>query len=296
MKASTECIHCILKKSDSLYEMHKPQDPEKVYFIKDVCKIISESPEGASAPQLAKYMMDRMKTSINIDEYYASIKESSNSFMLSREEKIRARIANSKEPIRSALQYSMTGNLIDFGALDDVDMELLDSILDQGEKQDIDMTEYASFLAELKKAKKMVYLLDNAGEIVLDKLFIEIIQKHFPDLEITAIVRGKPIYNDVTMEDAKTVGLDQVVTTIGNGTDFPGTQLDFLPKDVLKIVDEADLILAKGQGNFESLYGCGKNIYYAFLCKCDMFVDRFNMKKYQGIFEHEERCSYDSAP
>lgn len=291
MKASTECIHCILKKSDGLYELHNPKDPGKINFIKDVCKLISDAPEGASAPYLAKTMLDHLRTTVDLDRYYTAIKEESNRFMLSWEDEIRARISASKEPIRTALQYAMIGNFIDFGISINVDMEELSSILDKGD--DMELTEYDSFISELKEAKRLVYLVDNAGEVVFDKLLIETILEHFPDLKITAIVRGGIVYNDVTMDDARFVGLDKVVETIGNGTNFPGTQLDYLPDDVIKIIDESDMILAKGQGNFESMYGCGKNVYYAFLCKCDLFTERFNMKKYTGIFEHEERCSYE---
>lgn len=291
MKASTECIHCILKKSDGLYELHNPEDPDKVRFIKDVCKLMSDAPEEASAPYLAKTMLDRLKFSADLDTYYSSIKKESNQYMLSKENEIRARISASPDPIRTALQYAMIGNFIDFGIMINVDMDQLDSILDRG--QEMELSEYDTFMSQLKEAKHLVYLLDNAGEIVLDKLFIETILEHFPDLKITAIVRGSDVYNDATMDDAEFIGLDKIVETIGNGTNFPGTQLEFLTEDVRKIIDDNDLILAKGQGNFESLYGCGKNIFYAFLCKCDMFTKRFRMEKYTGIFEHEERCSYE---
>ena len=96
------------------------------------------------------------------------------------------------------------------------------------------------------------------------------------------------MFNDVTLADAKEVGLDKIVPVLDNGTDIPGTQLDKISVDAKRAVDSADLIISKGQGNFETLYGCGKNIYYIFLCKCDLFVRRFAMPRFSGSIRKRE--------
>jgi len=95
-------------------------------------------------------------------------------------------------------------------------------------------------------------------------------------------------YNDATILDAEEIGLVNIVNVIDNGTDIPGTQLNKINRKSREIIDNADLIIAKGQGNFETLFGCDKNIYYIFLCKCDLFVNRFNMEKFNGIFANEK--------
>lgn len=153
----------------------------------------------------------------------------------------------------------------------------------------IDREEYDIFCRELEKARRLVYLFDNCGEIVLDKLVIGIIKERYPQLKITGIVRGMQVINDATMEDAVLVGLTREIEVMGNGDDAAGTILGRISKEARKNIEEADMILAKGQGNFESLFGCGLNIYYLFLCKCDWFMRRFQVERYHGMFVNEKR-------
>ena len=107
---------------------------------------------------------------------------------------------------------------------------------------------------------------------------------------MTVLTRGQPTLNDATVDDAHTVGLDAEFPVIGNGTDYPGTVLEEISDAALKAVQEADLIIAKGQGNFETLNGCGANIYYLFLCKCNLFVRRFAVPRLTGMLVNERRC------
>ena len=111
----------------------------------------------------------------------------------------------------------------------------------------------------------------------------------FPDLEVTAVVRGEPVVNDADLEAARYVGLDRVVKVIGNGSGIAGTDLDDISDEARNEIETADVILSKGQGNFETIHGCGLNIYYLFLCKCDWFVRKFNAKRFEGMFINEKR-------
>ena len=133
-----------------------------------------------------------------------------------------------------------------------------------------------------------MYLTDNCGEIVMDKLLIEEIQKLNQKAEVTVIVRGLPVLNDVTMEDAIQVGLTEMVNVIGNGSEIAGTYLEDISEEAKNVIDDADVILAKGQGNFETLRMCGKNIYYIFMCKCEMFAKRFQVPRYYGMLINDK--------
>ena len=146
---------------------------------------------------------------------------------------------------------------------------------------------YARLLDDLEKADKMVYITDNCGEIVCDKLVVEEMQKRFPGLDLTVLVRGENTLNDATMEDAVQVGLCEVTKVTGNGCGVAGTPLAYVDEQTRRLLDEADVILAKGQGNFETMHGCGLNVYYSFLCKCDWFQQRFGMEKNKGMFVRE---------
>lgn len=122
---------------------------------------------------------------------------------------------------------------------------------------------------------------------MLDKLFIEQLRKRFPELEIKIMVRGSEVLNDATLEDACYVGMDKLTEVISNGNAVAGTVYDMLPDEAKKALDTADVILAKGQGNYESLCRQGRHIFYSFLCKCELFTSRFNVPRLTGVFVEE---------
>lgn len=146
---------------------------------------------------------------------------------------------------------------------------------------------YEEMLSDLGKARKMIYVTDNCGEVVCDKLAVEELKKRFPGLDITVMVRGEAALNDATIEDAIQTGLDKAARITDNGCGVAGTPLDYVGADARCLLEEADVIVAKGQGNFETMHGCGLNIYYSFLCKCDWFRKRFGMEKNKGMFVRE---------
>ena len=124
----------------------------------------------------------------------------------------------------------------------------------------------------------------------MDKLLIEEIQKKYPDIEITVLVRGKEVINDATMQDAYQVGLCDVVKVIPNGSDLAGTWYEELSEEAKQLLDEADMIISKGQGNFETMRKCGRNVFYIFLCKCDLFANMFQVPKLTGMLINEKYC------
>ena len=147
----------------------------------------------------------------------------------------------------------------------------------------VDMNEYAALKKDLENGKSLVYMTDNCGEIVMDKLFIRMIKEQYPHLNITALVRGEIVLNDATYEDAQFVGLTDLVNVVGNGAKVAGTPLDRISDEAKELLLNADVMIAKGQGNFESLSGCGLNIYYMFLCKCTWFEMRFQLKQFSPV-------------
>jgi len=225
----------------------------------------------------------------NVQDDYAKIKHRYNQLLLSKETDIEARVSKAEDPVRECIKYVCAGNYIDFGALYSVDEEIFEKILQKSAEEEIDETEYSYFKRDLSAARKLVYLIDNCGEIVLDKIFIRHLKTAYPQLQITAVVRGQEIINDATLEDAEEVRLTEEVHCIGNGSGAAGTVMDFISSEARQIITEADLVISKGQGNFESLYGEGINPYYFFLCKCELFVRRFGLAQFETVFLREER-------
>lgn len=287
MNINLECIYCTINKAESLFSQHETDEDKKLEFMKQVFKIISMSEKNDTSPYLNAKIMRLLNSELNLGDSYYEIKKQYNKLLISMEDEILNNIYNSHDKILTALKYAMVGNFIDFGAMDKVDINELKNLIKNASKQIINDNEYNNFLEEIKNSKHIVYLVDNSGEIVFDKIFIKLIKEMYPKIIIDVIVRGKPVHNDATIIDAEEVGLCSIVNVIENGTDIPGTQLNEISLKAKEKIDNADFIIAKGQGNFETLFGCGKNIYYIFLCKCDLFTKRFNMEKFQGVFINE---------
>ena len=130
------------------------------------------------------------------------------------------------------------------------------------------------------------------GKIVLDKMFIEQLLKRFPHLRAGVMVRGGEVLNDATEEDARYAGIDQTARVISNGNSVAGTVYDMLSEEAKRALDSADVILSKGQGNYETLNGQGRHIFYAFLCKCELFTSRFDVPRLTGILIEENAKIY----
>ena len=203
------------------------------------------------------------------------------------EDKLKKQIDDSEDPLAKSIVMARIGNYIDFGAMNHVDKdEFLDLFRDTQMREDDKLT-YKAFLNECENAKNFLLVCDNCGEIVLDRLMIEQLKKRFPNLKVKALVRGEEVLNDATIEDALYCGLDKVADIVSNGEAIAGTIYDMMPDQAKQALDEADVILAKGQGNYESMSGQGRHVFYEFLCKCDLFTSRFKVPRLTGIFVEE---------
>lgn len=282
---NVHCLNCLIQKQ---LENIKDFDDEelKVDYIKDVMRIIIQADKETRTPELFERISDLYRDYFGIQYDYKSIKDKYNHLMLEKEDYIWSRIISSGDSLKEALKYSQAGNYIDFiaGNMDD---EILEQRIEKVRNEDIDDNMYQLLKKDLDNARELVYITDNCGEIVLDKLFIRCIKDKYPSIHVTVLVRGKMAANDATMYDAEMVGLTKLTDVIGSGTGIPGTSLRMISPKASACINAADLIIAKGQGNFESLNGCGLNIYYIFLCKCDWFTKLFNMERYKGVFTSE---------
>ncbi len=284
--AGARCMQCYLERNMDLARKLGNEQQATVFF-RELLKVFLGAPEGVSAPWYAPQTAGLLQEIYGIDfDRYKQEKADSNAFVLQRLEQIRASVENAEDPLLSGLQHAILGNYLDFSGLrGQVSFELLQQMLDSAADLKLDDGNYAAFRADLAAAKKLLYITDNAGEIGFDRILAEKIAEMYPDLEITFLVRGGPANNDATAEDAAEVGIPFPV--IGNGNLIPGTQIDALSREAKAAMDGADVILSKGQGNVETLYGCGYNIYYAFLVKCPRFMELFDKPKLSPMLLRE---------
>ncbi len=274
----SQCIQCHLRRNVETARSLGTEE-QATAFAKDLLKLYLAAPEDVSSPWFAPGTAELFYKHYGLDrDRFRREKEESNRFVLARMEDIRNRVEEADDPVLAALQFAILGNYIDFSALQgQVSFEMLDSLLDEAEKMELDEAAYRDLTADFSKGKRLLYLTDNAGEIGFDRILAEQISKKYPHLQITFCVRGGPAMNDATRADAALVGI--LFPVIDNGNCIPGTQIDQLGAEARQALCEADVILAKGQGNAETMYGCGRNVYYAFLIKCPRFVQLFNKPK-----------------
>lgn len=279
MRITESCAECLYDK-----QRHMVDDEN---YLAEIRAIIDNRGENDTSPYLV-YQFNRVyERYFGQRAPYKDIKKKYNDLVLSMEESVRKRIEASEDPLVKALLYARVGNYIDFGAMNQVDDEKFLSLLDSVEANDREADVMESFAEQCKNARRFLLIADNCGELVLDKLFLEQLHRRFPGLWTDVLVRGGEVLNDATAEDAEYVGISRLAGVISNGLPIAGTVYDMLPDDAREAMDRADVILAKGQGNYESLSRQGRHIFYSFLCKCELFTGRFGVPKFTGVFVEE---------
>jgi len=288
MNANSMCVSCLVSKQEKLIR-NFPDEEKKAEYMHQLLKILYDHAQKVSAPMLTVYINELFERFWGMTEDYRPLKKKYNQLLLDREAALTAQIETAADPVKECIKYVCAANYIDFSAVDNVNEDTFEKLLEKAKGESVSEDEYAFFVEDLKKAKQMAYLTDNCGEVVLDEIFIRYLKKTYPDLQITVIVRGQDVLNDATMEDAEEVGLTEVAACIGNGDNAPGTILANLDENARRVLSDADVVISKGQGNFESLFGEGVNPYFLFLCKCELFVRRFGLEQFTSVFKREER-------
>lgn len=280
---NSHCVDCLLSKH--IANARELGDEETAFrFAKAVMQLILDA-----GPEVNSSMLSGPINKLYMDFYglpqdrHQAEKLESNRFVMARLEDIRRRVREAGDPVLTALQYAILGNYIDYSALGKtVSFEVLEGMLAQPEKFAFDKEDYAKFCRDLERAKSLLYITDNAGEIGFDWVLAEQLQEKYPNLKITFCVRGFPIHNDATREDYQYMGIPFPV--IDNGSDAAGTDLSSISREAKTAMANADVILAKGMGNTETLWGSAYNIYFAFLVKCKRFQQVFGKPHMTPMF------------
>lgn len=280
---NSACIQCHLNKQIDLVRSLKGEEVATA-FAKDMLRIFLELPEGRDSSFISPRVADLLHKYCDIPyDRFREEKQQSNTFALERVPQMEQMVAAAEDPVYTALQLAILGNYIDFGALyGKVSFQELEKLLDQAKDIDVQQDSYQQFQKDLQNAEKFLLITDNAGEIVFDRILAETLQKIYPQLSITFMVRGGPAHNDATREDAEAVQIPFKV--IDSGKAIGGTPLSEISQDAKDAIAKADVILAKGMGNTESMYGCGYPVYYAFLIKCVRFQEYFKAPLMSPMF------------
>ncbi len=293
MALSTHCASCLLKKQLDLLAKHTAPEAVKQRYLRRICTVLAETGPADTAPTVLFRLDEVHRELLGPLPDMTEQKRHYNNLMLARLPEMEAALLAAEnqhsDSLLLALQYAIAGNYIDFGAPQAVENEKLDQLLAASPAQPLDESEYAAFCRDAAAAKRLVYLTDNCGEVVADKLLICRLKQQFPALDITVIVRGGAVVNDATLEDAAQISLADAAPVLPSGCALAGTDPALMTEPARSALLAADVILAKGQGNFETLAESRLPVYFAFLCKCSWFTKRFDLPLYQSVFVARER-------
>jgi len=270
MKLQPECITCIIAQVKNVTNMFGLSEDARKAAMDDTHAYLAGANYEGCTPESMGELWQILLGHVGGRDPYGAIKSLCNQEAMKMLPATREKILRASEPFNVALKYAIAGNLIDYGLEHPVSIEEQNAQIDAMANPAFSRDDSAKLFAAMSTASTMLYLGDNAGEIVFDKLLIEQIRKRFPALELSFVVKGSPVLNDVTYADADEVGMSDVARVIDNGDASPGTVFARTSEAFRRAFAEADVILSKGQGNFESLSGTEKeNLFFLFTAKCD---------------------------
>lgn len=272
---TSDCRECYVKQMHELAALCGLDDAtlERMLAIKD--EVLAGLGGERIRPDHMGELLARVTPLLGTDDPYREIKREYNQLLLDREKDCSALIETADEPFQLALRYAVAGNLVDFGGKNTFTREDVTALIDRVPEIAFAYDDSEDLLAAVRRARSIMYLGDNCGEIVLDKIMIEQILRENPGVQVTYGVRGGPAINDVTLDDAAQVSMADVARVLSSGVATPTTVISASAEEFRRAFFDADLVISKGMGNFEVLVdGCGReDVYFLLMTKCTLVTD-----------------------
>jgi uncharacterized protein with ATP-grasp and redox domains len=275
MRTYLDCIPCFFKQALEAGKLAGADEIIQKRILDEFSKLLPELSLSAPPPEIGRVIYQVVKDVTQSADPFKEIKDKSNRLALNLLPNLRQKLKTSDDSLFTAVELAIAGNVIDYGVKNSLKIEeevknFLNGDFDIHLEYNKPIFTYQEFRFALEGAGKVLYLADNAGETVFDRVLIEEIRK-FPRIkEVFYAVKDKPIINDALKEDAVICGIDEVARVISSGCDAPGTILKFCSEEFLKVYKDADLVISKGQGNFEALSEEDRSIYFLFRVKCEV--------------------------
>lgn len=265
MTSTLDCLPCFTRQAVDLARSATDDPEEQERLARRFLKSLSELDWRPSSPAVAQRLHRIARPLLPDEDLWQTAKVEFNRMALRRLPEARRRVRESSDSFGAALRMAAAANVIDFGVTRHLTEEEVTRELDRCLELPLE-GDPAELRDAVDRAARILYIADNAGEIVFDRLVLE----HLPRRKVTLAVRGQPVLNDATREDAETAGISDLVEVIDTGSDAPGILLDDCSAEFRDAFEKADLILAKGQGNLESLLGGPREVFFLLKVKCDI--------------------------
>ncbi len=268
MKTHFDCIPCAIRQVLDSIRMITDDEVMHEKVLRKALGLWHDMDMRESPPAVARKVHRMLRDMTGVADPYLELKQRYNRLAMEMVDDLEETVAGSADRTETAVRLAIAGNIIDFGVNSTVDESVVEGTIARSLTDPLDLEALIEFKVAVAEASEILYLGDNAGEIVFDRLLIE----QMPRQKVTFVVRGAPILNDVLMADAQMVGMTDLVEVIDNGADAPGTILEICSKAFRKRFEKADLIIAKGQGNFETLNDSDRDIFFLLRPKCNVLA------------------------
>jgi len=273
MISDYRCFFCVARAFEKLLEKENITSEAKSYFTRDMAELYHRVWGTSSAPEFSRELYNILERYTQNHDPYKQAKRESNDLVMSMYDDLKRMINISQNPAQTALRLALAGNIIDFAAKSEFNLE---TAIKDALDSELSINHLEQLMEAIASANLILYLGDNAGEIVFDKLFIETINHH----NLIYVVRGAPVINDATMEDAEYIGMSSITKVISNEYKAPSTIPYKSGKIFQGYFEEADLIISKGQGNLEGLLPLNDGrIFYLLMVKCFVIAEFLKVKK-----------------
>ncbi|RLD42007.1 MAG: hypothetical protein DRI89_08375 [Bacteroidetes bacterium] len=271
MKTYLDCLPCFMSQALRAGRIATTDERKIKALLDDVGCLTKEIPMENTPPETGDLIYQKVREITGIQDPFKQIKKQHIHEALALYPKLKQIVNDSSNKLLTAIRIAIAGNIIDLGVGKEFDiLEDVNRVL----KQDFAIFDFEEFTAQLEKAESILYLGDNAGESVFDKILIEELRK-----PVTYVVREIPVINDVTFEDAIRSGLDKVAEIVSSGSSAPGTILKLCNDDFLYRFNHADFIISKGQGNYEGLSNVQRSVFFLLIAKCHVIANDLKVRE-----------------
>jgi uncharacterized protein with ATP-grasp and redox domains len=287
MTIKRDCYVCIYTQALNITKRLNLDENTSSEILRGVAKILSKYDLSVTPPEIAKEVYQFIEKELNIADPFEKEKKESIEKALNLKSFLEEKLKISKNPLFDACKIAIAGNIIDLGVNQSFDLE---SEIKNIFNMEFRHNDFDELKLKLKNAKTLCYLADNSGENVFDEILIKTIKKLYPEIKVYYVVRGKPIINDVTIKDLEGLEINNLAEVIDSGVGTPGFSLKFANEKSKKIFYNSDVVISKGMGNFEVLFGeCGREVFYLFKVKCDVVASVCGCKKGDNVILKGEK-------
>lgn len=293
MKTFLDCIPCFFKQAISACRMIGLEDGKIKIVLDEIGHCLSSIELSSPPPEMGRRIQKIIREKTGNADPYKQLKRDSNRVALALYPLIKEKVTSAENRLLKAVEIAIAGNIIDYGALSDLDIKNEVERIVNSEKQTIrcedeELFSFFDLVASLEKAETILYLADNAGEAVFDRVLLEEIVDTYPYKKIYFAVRGRPIINDCLTSDALECGIQNSAEIVSNGSDAPGTLLHLCSEEFNDLFNKSDMIISKGQGNFESISGTEKDIFFMLVVKCNVLANFIGCKVRDAVLKKQQ--------